>query len=99
MTGVGGYPTRMVDSSDKIGTRLRALRSKLDKSQAEMAQALGISQPQWSQYESGARRITLDVAAAIAMYYGVTLDWVYFGDPAGLPMRHEDLAKRRSENQ
>lgn len=83
----------MIDSPAQIGKRLKALRKKNQLTQQAMADVLGITQPQWNQYETGKRQLTIEVAAIIATNHGVTLDWLYLGDPSGLPLRMADLAQ------
>ena len=56
-------------------------------SQAELCRALNVLPSQWNQYESGERRITVDVALKLKMLYGITIDYIYTGDPSGLPFR------------
>ena len=82
----------MIDSPAKIAPRLAALRSFTKLSQDAFAETLGITQPAWSQFESGKRRITLDVAATVVRRHGVTLDWIYFGEASGMPIRLQVLA-------
>jgi transcriptional regulator with XRE-family HTH domain len=82
----------MIDSDERIGERLAALRDMLGLKQAQIAEIIGISQPQWNQYERGKRKLTIEVAASIAKTYGVTLDWLYFGDAGGLPLRFTSIA-------
>ena len=77
----------MIDPPERIGPRLHKLREHLGLSQSKMAESLGISQPQWSQYESGTRKLTVEVACVLAERYAVTLDWLYLGNAAGLPMQ------------
>lgn len=81
----------MIDRPEQIGARLRKLRDAVGINQASMAKTLGITQSAWSQYESGSRRITLEVSASAAARFGVTLDWIYRGDPSGLPMKLAEL--------
>lgn len=85
----------MIDPPDKIGARLLALRKSLDVSQTKIAEDLGITQPQWNQYERGNRRLTIEVAGMMVSSYGVTLDWLYLGDTSGLPLRLEPLSKMK----
>jgi transcriptional regulator with XRE-family HTH domain len=82
----------MIHSPARIAPRLAALRSFTKLNQDAFAETLGITQPAWSQFESGRRRITLDVAATLAERYGVTLDWIYFGEASSLPIRLQVLA-------
>jgi transcriptional regulator with XRE-family HTH domain len=44
-----------------------------------------LKQNRYSQYESGARPLTIDAAHRICDEYGVTLDWLYRGDHSRLP--------------
>lgn len=82
---VHGFP--MIDPPQIIGERLHRLRHAIELNQAAIAEILGITQSAWSQYENGTRRVTLDVAGNLASRFGVTLDWIYRGDPSGLPMK------------
>lgn len=83
----------MIDPPEIIAPRLVALRESTDLSQDKFAESIGISQPRWNQYETGKRPLTLEVASATCRKYKVTLDWLYFGDASGLPMRLGHLAK------
>lgn len=77
----------VIDTPGKIGQRLVKLRTVMGLKQAQMSEQLCITQSAWSQYESGKRTITLEVAGVLAARFGLTLDWIYRGDPSGLPMR------------
>jgi transcriptional regulator with XRE-family HTH domain len=77
----------MIDAAPTIGQRLRALRNSLDMDQSSIAAMVGVTQAAWSQYERGRRQIDIEVAGNVATRFGVTLDWIYRGDPSGLPMR------------
>lgn len=78
----------MVDSNEEIAARLNWLReTALKISAAELCREIKVAPNRWSQYESGDRRITLDVATRLVKRYGVTLDWIYTNNPAGLPLR------------
>lgn len=74
-----------------IGARITLLREALNKTQSEFARMLGKSQQLVSNYERGHRRPELDEAFVIVRKTGVTLDWIYFGDRAGLSVRISDL--------
>lgn len=50
----------------------------------DLATSVECKANRWSQYESGERTITLEVAIRVADEYGVTLDWIYRGDRASL---------------
>lgn len=70
-----------------IGNRIKAIRLALDMNQTEFARRAGIALNTYNQYESGKSRPQLDIAIKICTTYGVTLDWIYLGDPSGLPHR------------
>jgi transcriptional regulator with XRE-family HTH domain len=71
---------------------MKQLRGTLGMTQEELCAILEISQNRYAMYESGMRPLTLEVAARIALKTGVTLDWLYFGASAGLPLRFAKLA-------
>ena len=71
-----------------VGRRLQQTREALRiKDQERFGAPAGISQPSMSMFESGARPLTLPAALRICATYNLTLDWLYRGDPQGLP-RH-----------
>jgi len=45
---------------------------------------IDVAPNQYSQFERGHRRITLDIAAKLVQQYGVTLDWIYLNDMRGM---------------
>lgn len=69
----------------EIGRRLVAAREALGLSQVDVCAALGVSTPRWNQWEKGTTLPDALVMAELARRYGVTTDWVYVGNPAGLP--------------
>jgi len=75
----------MVRRPLEIAYRLLKSREALGKTQTELARELHIAQNRWSQYETGRRIITVDIAILLADIYGIGLDWVYRGDPNDLP--------------
>jgi len=68
-----------------IGRRLLRTRQALKLSQAEFCRQIGVERNLYNPFEKGRRRITIDVAMKIRDRYGVTLDWIYAGDPHALP--------------
>ena len=59
---------------DELATRLRMERARIDKTQADVAKATGITAPMLCQYESGERVPTLQTLSLLADYYGASLD-------------------------
>ena len=82
----------MIDSAEIVGKRLKALRKRTELSQEKFGESIGLSQPRYAQYENGSRPLTLEAAAAVCAVHGVTLDWLYFGDQSGLPLRLKALS-------
>lgn len=71
-----------------VGARLGAFREARKKSQAEFARLMDISPQRWNNYETGRRPVEISFAIELCRY-GLTLDYLYRGEMAGLPM---DLA-------
>ena len=65
--------------------RPRHTREALGVNQREFARRANLKQNRYSQYESGARPITIEAAQRICDESGVTLDWLYRGDRSMLP--------------
>lgn len=75
----------VAQTAKTIGKRIGDTREALGVNAAELCKIIDCAPNRWSQYESGKRRITIDIANALCDQYGVTLDWIYRGNPAGLP--------------
>jgi transcriptional regulator with XRE-family HTH domain len=58
---------------------------KREMSQAEIARLCGINRQAWNNAETGDSRLGLDNAMALSRQTGVTLDYLFFGNRAGLP--------------
>ena len=56
--------------------RIRYLREDNDKTQQEIANYLGMKQPQYYRYETGSRDIPLDILIKLADFYGVSVDYI-----------------------
>ena len=54
--------------------RLRELRG--DRPQKDVARSLGMTQPTYARYEKGDREPDLETLKTIAIYFGVTSDWL-----------------------
>lgn len=79
--------------SRDVARRLTLTRQAFAMNQAEFAEAAGLSQPQYSQFETGKRLLSLKAALSLCHKYNITLDWLYLGDPSGLPYRLADTIK------
>lgn len=56
--------------------RLCDIREDRDKTQAEIAQILKITRPQYSLYETGVREMPMHHFITLAKYYNVSLDYL-----------------------
>lgn len=83
----------MPPTAKTLGQRLRKTREALGVRAADLCRAIDCEPNRWSQYENGTRAITMPMAIRLCEAYGLTLDWIYRGDPAGLPVRlHQKLS-------
>ncbi len=57
--------------------RLKDLREDKDMKQTDVAEILGIKQPQYSRYENGLRDIPSDILIMLADYYNVSTDYIF----------------------
>lgn len=72
--------------ADPIARRLVRTREALGLSQIAFCGQIGVEKNVYNPFEKGHRRITLDVALKIRARFGVSLDWIYCGDVAHLPV-------------
>ncbi|MBQ2570218.1 MAG: helix-turn-helix transcriptional regulator [Ruminococcus sp.] len=56
--------------------RIRDLREDHDMTQQQVAEYLGMKQPQYFRYENGTRDIPSDVLIALAKLYHVSTDYI-----------------------
>ncbi len=56
--------------------RIRNMRIDRDLTQQEIAQVLHIKQNTYSQYETGTLNYPLEVVAALAQFYGTSVDYL-----------------------
>lgn len=79
------FNKRMADTLKSLALRLKTTREALDLSAADLCRQIDCKPNRWSQYEGGERKITLEVANALCDEFGLSLDWIYRGNPAQLP--------------
>ena len=75
----------MPESNKSLANRLKITREAIGVKPAEVCKRIKVGANAWSMYESGERRITLQVAIKFCAEYGLTLDWIYRADPSRLP--------------
>lgn len=69
-----------------IGMRLRRTRIALGYAQqVDFAREIGLDRSSYHPFESGKRRITIEISVKIKERWNIPLDWIYCGDPAQLP--------------
>lgn len=74
-------------SNQAIAERLKRLRKAIGfPVQSKFAERCGISQTAYNNFETATRRMSIDEAIKIRRATMVTLDWLYEGDPRGLPL-------------
>jgi transcriptional regulator with XRE-family HTH domain len=75
---------RMAESLKSLGRRLEVTRVALDLRSVDLCKLIDIKENRWSQYESGDRKITLEVADKLCDQFGLSLDWIYRANPSAL---------------
>lgn len=77
--------TRNNDELVQIGARLKVARLTLGLSQKDLYEAIDVKAAAWSHWESGKRMPDPMAMAEFYRLHGITMEWVYAGDPKGLP--------------
>lgn len=81
-----GMLEEMRDDPVAIGRRLEAVRKILGyPEKKEFAAKAGIGPQTYGPWENGEREITRDGAKALYRTYGISMDFVFFGNKAALP--------------
>jgi transcriptional regulator with XRE-family HTH domain len=76
---------RRRDTVEMISKRLVRTRLALGfQNQSDFARRAGLGVTTYNNYEHG-HRIGLDAALDLCVKFNLSLDWIYFGDPVGLP--------------
>lgn len=71
----------MMDTPEIISARLKALRKELGiATQSGFAARLGIDKSTYNLYETGKRPLTFETACLIRREFGISIDWLFFGD-------------------
>jgi len=69
----------------EIGNRLKTARIALGLSQKELCDALDVKPATWNHWETGKRIPDPLVMKDLYLLRGITLGWIYAGDPKWLP--------------
>lgn len=79
-------PKKRTPMSEAVGRRLKALRrAKGYDYIRHFAEDLGINEDRYDKWEKGKALIPADEALKLKRKFGITADWLYFGDEAALP--------------
>lgn len=69
----------------KVAPRLQLLRGLRNLKQTELCDLLDIQKNTYNHYERGQNRPDVSNALKLCAFYGVTLDYLFSGNIAGLP--------------
>lgn len=85
------------------GARLVATRKAIAKTAKALAAEVGMSPGRWSHWETEKHQPDLVAMLALKLKYGVSLDWIFAGDPSGLryelAQRIVSVASNRNESE
>lgn len=92
---ISRQPTILVDCVEisPMGEPFKDIARRLEKtrlalgfeSQVEFCKEIDIAKDRYNPFETGKKRISLNVAMKIKRRFAVPLDWIYCGDQAALP--------------
>jgi transcriptional regulator with XRE-family HTH domain len=68
------------DSNEAVGKRIIALRERAKLEQQQLAVQLHVTKSTLNGYERGKRTLTTESAKRLRRRFGVTVDWLFFGD-------------------
>lgn len=80
-------PSAPDTSVEAIAYRLRLLRRAMGWSQVAASTATGINTTTWNNYERGVGPIPYRSALKVCQASGASLDWIYRGIPAMMPVK------------
>lgn len=75
------------DNLDAVATRLARAREILGLSKRDFAERAGISEQAYGPVENARRPLSLEMAKKLRKTYGLTLEFMYFGNIHDLPHR------------
>ena len=78
--------------------RVKITRQALELRQVDICNATGITPSQYSNYEAGVSRPNIEDAIRYSETFGISLDWIYKGDPAKLPLDVGDRVRQIVKN-
>lgn len=88
----------MLDKPDIIAGRLREILDIKKLHAVDLCRQAGILPSLWSMFESGERIITLTQADKLVKTYGISLDWLYYGNKSGMPAWYFQTTKAKKSD-
>lgn len=79
---------------DSYYMRIRNLREDHDYTQTQVAEYLGMKQPQYNRYERGLRDVPSDVLIRLAVLYNTSVDYILELTDYPAPYPHNSDSKR-----
>lgn len=80
-------PFRPSQAVNQAARRLKAAREALAMQQQDLARACGAEPNRWSNWEAARTLPDPLVMARAQALFGISLDWIYAGDPGHLPTK------------
>jgi len=75
------------DSTEAVAARLKKVREILGLNKKDFAERAGISEQVYGPYENARRELSLQSAKKLRKAYGLSLEFIYFGNIDDLPTR------------
>jgi transcriptional regulator with XRE-family HTH domain len=73
------------DDTGQIARRLQLSREAMGMKPADLCRRTGIRLTTYSKWENAEAKPSLNEAMILRRHFAYTLDWIYDGDPSGLP--------------
>jgi transcriptional regulator with XRE-family HTH domain len=80
---------------ERTAARLRVTRCVLGLTQRAIAEMCGVSEARWSNWERADHLPDILAMSQMASLFGISLDWIYRGDLAGMPWPLVSELRRR----
>ena len=75
------------DDREAVAARLLAARKALGLEKKDFAEGAGLGMQVYGPFENGKRDLSLQAAKKLRARYGLTLEFLYFGNTDDLPTR------------
>lgn len=75
------------DSPEAVAARLKRIREILGMTKKDFAERAGLGEQVYGPFENGRRELSLGAAKKLRRTYGLSLEFMYFGNIADLPHR------------